>query len=917
MIGATNCPMAGQLEAFSAGCVTEDEADSIAEHISHCSRCVSALEAMSPNDTVIDAFRAQTVQSLTLPPADADRVEQIIQAAKQLFDSSNQSPDHSAKRPGSAYEIDTLQQLGDYRVVKLLGQGGMGAVFEAEDLQLQRRVAIKALLPKHAADPSARTRFLIEARAMAGLDNENIVPILHIGEEKGVPYFVMPLLAGETLEAKRRREGALQVSEILRIGISIADGLEASHRRSVVHRDIKPENVWLETKAGCSPNEFQVRLIDFGLAQNERQDIQLTQPGMFVGTPAYMAPEQANGLPATARSDLFSLGSVLYVLASGELPFPGATAIATLRAVAQQRAAPIGELRPDLPKALVAVIEKLHAKDPARRFATAADVAIELRRIAEGPTSVNRTDHTRNAELGTRNYSRRVRRSWRKLATGVLLVLAGFGICEAAGITHIRKAFKADPPAVATGPSVPDSSSPPPGVEPPLATHETGVAKIRPLEFKTKAPVERVVPIPESSALLFTCRDDATLYGINELGATVEIGRHDGPIRALCCSPDGSRAVTGGDDGMVRVWSVGDARPRGDLTVPKSNYFKLARFEAPYGLMLYQDGMMVFDEANNKKEAVRFGKPGHRVIWGFKNTLDKNPELAKRMGAALTDSVYAFDKALTLQLFEGGTLLCEFKSGRITWTNNAASAPPPRLSPLSRCKSLFTLKQHTAPVIACSISPDGDRAVSIGADSLLCEWNIENGKLLRQFTIPASLAVAYLDDGKSVLLGTKDESATIVDLHEQKRVRNLTGHQGKVNAVAADHKYLFTAGDDGDIRIWHAATGELFRMAIRHKSPILSLTRMLNGEFLAAKSGDGHVCFWDATYIAGRFVGECAVNENVHAVGFNELSDHLVLGMAADDGAGVIKYVSLKFTNALPPTVTLELPESARAVEPH
>jgi hypothetical protein len=664
----------------------------------------------------------------------------------------------------------------------------------------------------------------------------------------------------------------LHVSEILRIGISIADGLEASHRRSVVHRDIKPENVWLETKDGSSPNDSQVKLLDFGLAQYEQQDIQLTDPGMLIGTPAYMAPEQANGLPADARSDLFSLGSVLYVLASGKLPFSGSTAMATLRAVAQQRATPIGELRPDLPKALVAVIEKLHAKGPALRFATAGDVANELRRISESAVLASGPVQTRDSERGARNYSLRLRPSWWKLASGVLLiVLVGLCVCEAAGITRIRQAFKTSPPTVVSAPSAPEVASPPAAVEAPLAKHESGLDKIRPLEFKAKSPVEHIVPIPESNALLFTCRDDAMLYGINEHGATVEIGRHDGPIRALCCSPDGSRAVTGGDDGTVRVWSLADARPRDALTGPEGNYFRISGFTDPYAVVRCRDGFMVFDEVNGKKEFFSFGKPGHRVLWGFKRALELNPKLAEHIGPALNDAVDPFDRALGFQMFEGGALLCEMKTARISWVTNARKAPPPRQRPLSQFKSMHALKEHSAPVTACAISPDGERAVSIGADALLCEWNIKDGALIRKFAIPASLAVAYVHDGKSVLLGTRDESATIVDLDKQQRVRNLTGHQGKVNAVATTRKYLYTAGDDGAIRIWNAATGELFRMAIKHKSPILTLTTMLNDEFMASKSGDGQIYFWDVMYIVGRPVGECFVNGNVHTVGFSSI----------------------------------------------
>jgi TolB-like protein len=455
MSAAVECLVASELEAFSLGRLAEAETDAIAEHLAHCARCVAALQQLSASDTLIDACRAQTIVAQAAQgPVDAELLQQIIEAAKQL----HASVDHaSSAAEAPAYEIDNLQQLDEFRLVKVLGLGGMGVVFEAEDLQLQRRVAVKALLPKHAAKPHGRERFLREARAIAGLEHDNIVPVHYVGEDKGVPYFVMPLLAGESLETRRRRQGTLSLDEILLIGIAVADGLEASHRRGIVHRDVKPANVWLEEvgsqerAVGSQHSDesngqksavrsqkddnplpaFRVKLLDFGLAHNDQQDIHLTQDGMLVGTPAYMAPEQASGLPADARSDLFSLGTLLYVMASGQPPFDGGGAIATLRVVAEQPAAPLGALNPGLPKALVAVIDKLHAKDPGQRFASAAEVARELRTISASL-----------ATAGPKTYAGGFLRRRQGLAAGLLFALSSLVVCEAAGVTSITRGFR-------------------------------------------------------------------------------------------------------------------------------------------------------------------------------------------------------------------------------------------------------------------------------------------------------------------------------------------------------------------------------------------------------------------------------------------------------------------------------------------
>jgi hypothetical protein len=269
-----------------------------------------------------------------------------------------------------------LGRLGQFAIRRLLGRGGMGAVFEAEDPALERRVALKVMRPAVAAHPEAKARFLREARAAAALQHDHIVPVFHVGEHNGVPFMVMPLLAGESLEDRLRREAPLAAAEVARVGREAAAGLAAAHAAGLVHRDVKPANLWLEAPAG------RVKVLDFGLARVA--DVGgggLTQTGAVLGTPSYMSPEQADGRPVDGRSDLFSLGCVLYRLATGEPPFPGTTLTAVLRAVAEHHPPPPRDRRPDLPAALSDLIERLLAKDPDRRPASARAVADELQSL--------------------------------------------------------------------------------------------------------------------------------------------------------------------------------------------------------------------------------------------------------------------------------------------------------------------------------------------------------------------------------------------------------------------------------------------------------------------------------------------------------------------------------------------------------
>src|ERR1022692_532794 len=178
----------------------------------------------------------------------------------------------------------------------------MGVVFRAEDPHLQRLVALKAMLPGLAASESAKQRFLREARAAAALKHDHIVSIYQVGEDRGAPFLAMEFLEGEPLDDRLKRQGRVPVPEILRIGREIAEGLEAAHEKGLIHRDIKPANLWLEGK------KRHVKILDFGLARAMGDTTHLTQSGAIIGTPAYMAPEQAEGQVVDYRCDLFSLG---------------------------------------------------------------------------------------------------------------------------------------------------------------------------------------------------------------------------------------------------------------------------------------------------------------------------------------------------------------------------------------------------------------------------------------------------------------------------------------------------------------------------------------------------------------------------------------------------------------------------------
>ncbi len=376
----TPCPDKQALERLALGQALPEELEPLAEHLEQCPRCTETLVGLKPEDTLTSAVRAQ--KAAAVPPQD-EAVEALIGQLAAVPPPAGQSEatvvQGSPPAGGAAYpflappeEPGEIGRLGSYRVLKALGAGGMGVVFQAQDLHLRRPVALKVMKPALAANEGDRQRFLREARAAAAVAHDHIITIFQVGEDRGTPFLTMQFLEGETLEDRLKREGRLPLAEVLRLGRELAEGLAVAHEHGLIHRDIKPANVWLEAPRG------RVKVLDFGLARPRGDEAHLTQSGAIVGTPAYMAPEQARGEEVDARADLFSLGCVLYRMATGELPFKGKDALSQLNALATQQPKPPRALNPAIPRALDALILRLLSKDLPGRPASAAVVVREL-----------------------------------------------------------------------------------------------------------------------------------------------------------------------------------------------------------------------------------------------------------------------------------------------------------------------------------------------------------------------------------------------------------------------------------------------------------------------------------------------------------------------------------------------------------
>jgi serine/threonine protein kinase/phage FluMu protein Com len=336
-----------------------------------CPRCGRTVEA--PTDTGGTGASSSARKSIPTEASDS--------GTRNTFEPADSVHEEELSLLAPAQGPDELGRIANYRVLSVLGSGGMGIVFRAEDLNLRRQVALKVMKKVAAQNPINRERFLREAQSAAAIEHDHIVPIYDADEDRGIPYLAMKLLVGESLEERLNRQAPLPVAEILRIGIEIADGLSAAHERELIHRDIKPANIWLEE------GRDRVKIVDFGLAaRTGSEEVRLTQENFLVGTPMYMSPEQASGdLPLDHRTDLFSLGSVLYRMATGKLPFKGKTTINVLTALATKKPKSPRSLNPTLPRALSALIVQLLQKNPDDRPRNARLVVATLTEIKDAP----------------------------------------------------------------------------------------------------------------------------------------------------------------------------------------------------------------------------------------------------------------------------------------------------------------------------------------------------------------------------------------------------------------------------------------------------------------------------------------------------------------------------------------------------
>lgn len=397
MTDQQKCPPTSQLQALVAGTLAGSEEAAVADHLAVCEMCQSQVD----NIAAPAEFKADVAQWLAGSEGHSDALSKVIASAEaDIRESSRElaTGQPTVSVTGNSQEDSVLSgsvsqkrgyadvekwlesdddpavigRLDQFRLTEFIGRGGMGAVFKAEDVKLQRDVAVKVLSPELASNKEACERFLREARAIAAINHINIVTVHAVGEDAALPYFVMEYVEGHSLQEHLDRRGRLKDSETTRIARHVAKGLAAAHAQGIIHRDIKPANILIQK------DSKRAKLTDFGLARASG-DGSLTSAGFLVGTPAYLPPEALEEKQTDERSDLFSLGVTFYRAVTGRLPFEGPTPFATMQQVAKANFTPLRELVPDIAPELNDIINALLQRDPDQRIQSADELVTRLK----------------------------------------------------------------------------------------------------------------------------------------------------------------------------------------------------------------------------------------------------------------------------------------------------------------------------------------------------------------------------------------------------------------------------------------------------------------------------------------------------------------------------------------------------------
>jgi WD40 repeat protein/tRNA A-37 threonylcarbamoyl transferase component Bud32 len=800
-----------------------------------------------------------------------------------------------------------LPAVAGYEILGVLGRGAMGVVYKARHTRLNRLVALKMILAGTHADRGQRQRFRVEAEAVARLQHPHIVQIHEIGEQDGRPYFALEYLEGGTL-AGRVKDLTLSGPEAARVVEILARAIQAAHQKGVVHRDLKPGNVLVAGGPDLPLPQCTLKVADFGLARLMDVDSRQTGSGAVMGTPSYMAPEQAEGKSREVgpAADIYALGAILYDLLTGRPPFKAETPIDTLLQVISQEPAPPTRLNAKIPRDLETVCLKCLRKEPARRYGSAEALAEDLHRYLAGEPILARP-------VG--RLERLAKWARRRPAAAAL---AAVSILAAAGLLSLGGALWAN--AEQRAGLVQDLGAA--REELGEVRQQKGVAEQEVGGLRQEAAAKRVevqglqqdvgkahTELAQANLAAAASRERARTFGYigdmrlvqadwetNRVARVLDtlrrhlprpgeddlrgfewfhywhlahghrvLGRHPAPVDCVAVSPEGKTVAAGGRDKTLRLWSVGDAKPTGSYARADWSWVNSVAF-SPDGRSLAAASRLgavcVFDLANKQPPVVlplpnpqtdkawclAYAPDGRTLAVGYTDRKVGlwDPVEGKRLGDPL--EAHVPNPVLCLAYSRDGSTLA---TGSLTRQQDLTVGEL-KLWDVATRKEEATLVGHTHSITSLAFSPDGTMIATGSGDQTVKLWDVKSRKEKRtlQGHRGRVTSVAFSHNGKVVASGSEDTTLKTWDRDTGRELATLRGHTEAVNALAflPDDRGLVSAGLDREVKWWdlaHPADRPPLQAHNRNQV-VWAAAFSPDSQTLATASADGTAKLWQA-----------------------------------------------------------------------
>ena len=773
----SECPTEQQLSDLVNDRLSDSRVDELTEHVGTCEVCQETMQRLAAGDLAFDSLLVGSVAAV--PPKESQywdvrnsiannpiEITAISQSANTVSQPTRFHPGGSGNGTDGRYTANVdlsflspsdnpafLGRLQQFDIVRVLGHGGMGVVLQGFDPHLQRTVAIKVLHAKYQQDDAAIERFCREGRAAAAISHEHVVQMYQVArvEEGEMAFLVMQMIEGETLESLLKQKSPLQPNDVARIGMQAAAGLSAAHERGLVHRDIKPGNIMIEDLTD------RVKLTDFGLAW-AGDDVRLTSTGMLLGTALYMSPEQALGKTVDERSDLFSLGAVMYEMATGQSPFTAPTAVGVMKKIMDDNPPPPRSINPEIKKPTSNLIMQLLAKSPDARPDSAGLVARALASVVseQGPISPLQVPSVASSEV--KKLSRRSKTASRVWSIGGWLL----GLISLAVL---------------------------------IAMVSAGWS---PLGYPTTENVDEVS--------VFKISDGVPTKDVTNEFETILLGGNPGAIWSIDFSNDGKTIAAGIGDGSVRIWDIEKQEVVRSFDAHSGNVWNVIFHPTKNLIATAGDDSWVKIRDLETFDAVQGWKLGNTVRAIAFSPDGKDLAAADRDGELHVYDINTGAERNTIKL-PGTTIL------GIDYSPDGKSIVAAGSDKTVRIFDANTLEQrqdfdgHEGPIYTVVYSLAKKPLIaSVGFKSDTWIWNPETGESVAKLQGSGgdNWAVGFCRDGNHLLTGGQDGMIKVWDTKKGKQIAALRGHTAAVHDFAFDPKHhrMASSSRDGTIRIW-------------------------------------------------------------------------------------------------------------------